>query len=215
MQRAMKNRHSTDSRMVIEKQKLYATLASAEAALARAVIQSAEAGASWIDTSRKLGMVRPYCRQLRSALIELDGAESANTIEKVRANCRELRAVFLELHRSARIPFRCDQPSCSVLRSPRTTCWIGFLDGLISVPGDLEITREKKADLPVQTPAPALQRSAAISAQAPLPGSQHSAPSLLRQAIDLLALVLAYLLYFFIDVQLQILMLPLIITFVP
>ena len=212
---ATQSRHYTDSRMLIEKEKLYDTLASAEAALVRTVIKSAEAGASWADTSRKLGLVRPYCRQLRSALIELDSAESAKAIENVRANCRELRAVFLELDRSAKIPFRCDQPSCSVLRLPRTTCWISFLDGLIFVPGDLEIAPDEEAGLKVQTPVPDLQRSAATSAQRLLPGPQRSAPSLLRQTVDLLALVLAYLFYFFVDVQLQILMLPLIITVVP
>ena len=212
---ATQSRHYTDSRMLIEKEKLYDALASAEAALVRTVIKSAEVGASWADTSRKLGLVRPYCRQLRSALIELDSAESAKAIENVRANCRELRAVFLELDRSAKIPFRCDQPSCSVLRLPRTTCWISFLDGLISLPGDLEIAPDEKADLPVQKPVPDLQRSAATSAQRLLPGTQRSAPSLLRQTVDLLALVLAYLFYFFVDVQLQILMLPLIITVVP
>ena len=215
MLRATQSRHHTDSRMLIEKKKLYDTLASAEAALVRTVIKSAQVGASWADTSRKLGLVRPYCRQLRSALIELDSAESAKAIEKVRANCRELRAVFLELDRSAKIPFRCDQPSCSVLRLPRTTCWIAFLDGLTSVPGDSEIAPDEEAGLQVQTPAPALQRSAATSTPRRLPGTQRSAPSLLRQTVDLLALVLAYLFYFFVDVQLQILMLPLIITVVP
>jgi hypothetical protein len=204
------------SRMVIEQAGLDATLANAEAALARAAFNPADHGADWAAISRKLGIIRPYCRQLRAALAELDATESTDNIDTARSFCRELRAIFLELNPAATIPFRCDQPSCSVLRSPRTTCWVVHLESAIDTTRHAETLSDKPASTPPPSPAPAVQHYGANSAnQEFIRPVARARPPLLRQTFDLLILVAAYLQYYFIDVQLQILSLPFIFTFIP
>jgi hypothetical protein len=202
--------------MVIEQAGLDATLASAEAALARAVITAAADGVDWTATNRKLGIVRPYCRQLRAALAELDAAESTGNIDKARSYCRELRSIFIELNPAATIPFRCDQPSCSVLRSPRTTCWLVHLESAVETTRRAETLSDEPASAPPPSIAPAVQRSGGVSVmQKRIRPSARASPSLLRQTVDLLLLIGAYLQYYFIDVQLQIMSLPYIFTFIP
>lgn len=185
------------------------TLASAEAALARAIVGSADAGASWSKTNLKLDYVRVYCRQLRAALADLGGSRSTANIDKARATCRELRVAFLELNPAATIPFRCDEASCSVLRSPPTTCWLDHLERLIAASRQLGARVDGQSAAPDPAPAKAPARSGAGSvALNPWPDAARTAASPLRQGIDLLALVLAYLFYYFADVQLQIATLP-------
>lgn len=184
---------------------LDALLLSAEAAFARAVIGSADIGASWTETNRKLDHVRVNCRQLRAALVDLDSSETAGNVDRARANCRELRMVLLELKPSAMIPFHCDEPSCLLLRSPRTTCWLDHLEGVIAAPPRSETLANSPISVPVPSRERVVRRSAAgSSARKPLSKAVRRKVSILRQAIGLLGLVSAYLAYFFIDVQLQI-----------
>jgi hypothetical protein len=194
---------------VTRSENLEIILASAEAVLARTIINSVEASADWVETNLKLGKIRAYCRQLRAALVELNDSESAIRLENARDCCREIRTVLLELNRSASIPFRCVDSSCALLLSPRTTCWLNALDGAVAPPGNLETSAADLIKLPAPSPEQAVQRiNTGLSAQKPIPWFTRERPSIQRQAIGFLALILAYLKYYFIEIQLEILSLP-------
>jgi len=186
-----------------------AALASAESALAREVIDLIDVSADWAEANRKLGMVRPYCRQLRAAIVELDRSESAHTVEYARTFCRKLRTIFLELEPATTIPFHCDDSSCSLTRSPRTTCWLKHLEGMLAAHSLLETSANRPIPAPAASPAQAMEQSGARSStKAPMRNGARAGPSVLRQAIGFLALILAYLKFYLIDVQLQIMTLP-------
>jgi len=194
---------------VVRQDDIQDVLASAEAALARAIINSAELGANWAETNLKLEKVRTYCRQLRAALVELGRTESIVKLENARSCCRALRAVILELKPSASLPFRCLDTTCAISSSPRTTCWLPVLEGAIAAPSRLGTSSECVVGEPPPSTEPAIRRfNASFPAQVLGPRDLPGRPSLLRQTLDLLALILTYLLYFNIDVQVQILELP-------
>lgn len=177
--------------------------------LSRGATDSVDANRDRAAKSHELCKLRLYGRQVSAALAELDRSQSPDNVEDARRHCRELRLVLLELNPSATIPFHCDQPLCSVLRSPRTTCWIRHFQDLIQGPLALEPSAND-----------------AICARVPLPAQIRQEPdrshfrkepdrpvvretlSDLRHAIELLGLELAYLQYYYFDVQLQILSLP-------
>lgn len=188
-----------------KRETLDAQLSIAEAAIVRATFGSAVIGAGWTDTKFKLDRARLYCRQLRAVLVELNDSESTDKLDKARAYCREVRAVLLELRPTATIPFNCLEPICSVLRSPRTTCWLDHLEGLIAARRVLETSSNSLTKAQAPTPDQTTHRSDLdFSAQKARRKDALAMLPLLRQTIGLLALVLAYLLYFHIDVQLQI-----------
>ena len=194
--------------MATDPEQLQSVLSNAEAAFARGLIASADASAGWPELDRKLGTVRAYCRGLRAALIELDAAPSRANIDKARAICRELRLVFLEINRAATIPFHCEEPACAVLRSPRTTCWLNHLNDVIVADGHRETSdRCVTGDLP-SNQANEEQMPIDSGAQLRRLKDTDGRRSILRQSIGLLALVLAYLEFFFADVQLKIVMIP-------
>ena len=201
---------------MFQREPLEVTLASAEAALTRAVIALVDVSASWSKTNSKLGSVRLYCRQLRGALVKLEHSDATENLDNARACCRELRAVFLELDPSAKIPFRCLDPSCLLLHSPRTTCWLNYLEDATVVAGRLETSsaglNRVLPDSPDQA-APGF--NVGFPAQERNTTAARASRSLLRQTIDLVVLVIAYLSYFFIDVELQILTLPTIFFWLP
>lgn len=192
-----------------KREELDARLSIAEAALAGAEIGSPDVGSGWTKANPTLNHLRVYCHQLRAVLAELDSSESTGNIDKARAYCRQLRTVLLELNSSATIPFRCDAPTCAVLRSPRTACWLDHLERVIATPHSLDTSSNNP--IAVRAPAPdhAVHRSVRdFSAQTLSSNDALAILKLLRQAIGLLAVILAYLLYFHTDVQLQILSLP-------
>jgi hypothetical protein len=192
---------------------LDATLTAAEIALARAVIKSIESGADWTSTNSKLDKVRSLCSQLRRALVELEGSKLVANIDHARAYCRELRTVFLELNPSASIPFHCDERSCTLLRSPRTTCWLNHLEGMIAAHRVIE-PANSLPNTQVPVPARTIHRSNLnVSAQKSSPKVVLARSQLLRQTIGCLALVLAYLIYHHIEIQLEMLKLPSIFAF--
>ena len=171
---------NTAARIVTKPRQLETALATAQAALADTAINPVDVSAGWVGRKFKLDRVRAYCR--------------------------ELRIVFLELNPSATVPFRCDEPSCALLRSPRTTCWLNHLEGVIAADRRLETFASSLTRAGAPTPDQANHRfnNIAFPAQEPSPTDARVRPFLPRQTIDLLALILAYLLYFHIDVQLQI-----------
>lgn len=117
---------------------LEATLATTEAALDRTVVGAIGVSARWVAIAASLDKVRGCCRELHSALLQLRCSESASDLEYARSCCREIRVVLLELNRSASIPYRCLDPSCSLLATPRRTCWFNSLDDTLSGPLRLE-----------------------------------------------------------------------------
>jgi hypothetical protein len=203
----------TAAQLVANREHLDVVLASAEAALARAVITSADASSGWAEANLKLDNLRTCCRQLRAALVELNRTESTANFDEARAYCRQLRAVLLELDRSASISFHCMDLSCALLLSPRTTCWLHCLDGAVALAHHAEASADDLIAVPIPSPDHAIHPcNNGFSVQETIPGDARVRPSLLRQTIGLLALSFAYLNYYFIEVQLEILNLPLIFT---
>ena len=153
--------------------------------------------------NRRLDLVRLYCRELHAALKAVRVSGSIADLDKARNCCRIVRAALLEVYPAEAIPFRCMDASCTLLCPPRTTCWLGVLERAIAPPPAL------KAGFAVPvaaTPAPVTDARARMP-QVPLlrQARARANPLLARQGVGLLALIAAYLLYFHIDVQLQIL----------
>jgi hypothetical protein len=162
------------------RKELEATLAEAEAALVDAVINSTKVDGDRAEANANLDKARVYCRLLHAALVELAGPVS--------------------------IGFRCADLSCDLLFSPRTTCWSDCLEGRLAVPPQLESSSNCPFRISIPSPEQAIHRiNISISAQEPSRRDALARSSIPRQTTDLLALILAYLLYFHIDVQLQIL----------
>ncbi|MBE0626079.1 MAG: hypothetical protein IH606_14835 [Burkholderiales bacterium] len=186
-----------------------AGLAVAETVLAPAFMHTADSSAGSTESSLSLERVRAYCSKLRAAVVELDSVNSVANVETARDYCSDLRAAFLEMGLIATLPFHCDEPICAMLRSPRTACWIDCLEDLVLLHSASGTSASDWRLLPAPAdPVSARRydrayRAQRAEAQGALPG-----PSLARQAVGLLALILAYLAYYHIDVQLQILHLP-------
>jgi len=136
-----------------------ATLVTAEADLSCAAIGSIYDNAGCDAIRLKLDRVRPYCRELRVALAELDELASPANVDKVRTNCRDLRTVFIALNPSATIPFRCDDPACLIFCAPRTTCWLNQLEALIAADGRLETSSGSLTRTSVPTPDEAILKT--------------------------------------------------------
>lgn len=166
-------------------------------------------GARPAATNPLLYRVRLYCRELHAALIDLRRTKSAADLDKAQDHCRKVRAALLDVDRSAVIPFRCMDPSCSLLSAPRTACWLSVLERALAPPSGSSACDEGAIDAPAAA-FPGDRAGRDSSAAAPLAGEPGAAAKILlvRQSVGFLALVAAYLLYFHIDVQLQILQLP-------
>ena len=160
-------------------------------------------------TNPHLYRVRVYCRELRAALMDLRQSKSAADLDKAQDYCRKVRAALLDLDRSAVIPFRCMDPSCTLLVPPRTSCWLSVLERALAPPAGLRAYDEDAIDAPAAA-SPGAVAGHKNGTAAPLPGEAGAAAKILlvRQSVGFLALVAAYLLYFHIDIQLQILQLP-------
>ncbi|MBE0624397.1 MAG: hypothetical protein IH606_06245 [Burkholderiales bacterium] len=138
---------------------LDAILDTAEVDLSSSAISSIDVNAGCDATTPNLDRVRPYCRELRASLGELDKLDCADNVETARANCRDLRTVLIALNPSATIPFHCDAPTCSLFHSPRTTCWGDDLEALIALdrrPGTSSINLTRTSEL---TPDEAIRQS--------------------------------------------------------
>jgi hypothetical protein len=168
---------------VTKREELEATLAKAEAALADAVISSATVDADPVEANAKLDKARAYCRQVRAALVQLNRSESIPwSGERIDARIRLLG----EISKQAAAASPCSrQLSQHAVRAENKK--------------SQDESRQRKQ----------IHRfNIGFPAQEPGPGDALATPPLLRQTIGLLALILAYLLYFHVDVQLQIMKLP-------
>ena len=190
-----------------EDRELDAVLATAEDALAREVIRKADIGEAWAAVHRRIERVRPYCRQLRVSLAKLDASRTVENTVAARSHCRDLRIVIRELNLSAKIEFHCEEATCSLLETPRTTCWKATLKDML--PNPLLEQLAFGTDAHRAGPDPVMSQSVpAAVVRIDKPKAIGVPPSLLRQTVDLAALVASYLQYYFIDVYLQIVCLP-------
>ena len=131
---------------------------------------------------------------LKAAKADGNRAEANAKLDKARAYCRQLRAALVELNRSDSTEAAKREASAS----PPSTQLSEH-----SVHGENKTAQDESGQ---RKPIPRF--NVGFSAQEPSPRDAPARPPILRQTIGLLALTLTYLLYFHIDVQLQIVMLP-------
>jgi chromosome segregation ATPase len=160
---------------------LEAALAKAEAALVNSVTDAARIDANWAEANAKVDKVRARCRQLHAALADPDHAEF---ITRSRERMDTLIKQSEELsRREATASPPSIQSRDHALRGENKR--------------SEDESRRRKLVHRFNIGFSARERREVV-ARSPL----------VRQTIGLLALVLTYLLYFHIDVQLQILRLP-------
>lgn len=144
-----------------------------------------------------------------AAIAEDDQGEAIDRLEKARYHCRQMRAVYVNFHHSAALAFPCLVVRCDFLFSPSATCWTQCLDDTHrNVP---DWTDSEHCPYRPATSLHRRVRSAAASEANPRTSVTASKQTgkILRPALGLIALILAYLFYFHVDIQLQILRLPL------
>ena len=169
--------------MVTKREELEAALAKAEAALANAVVNAAKVDGDRAEANTKLDKARAYCRRVRTALIELDGSQFLARPRK------RINTPIKQSGEDSRRSATANPPSRPLSGHP--------------------VRGENKRSQNESRPRKAIHRfNIGFSAQETKPGNARATPSLLRQTIGFLALILTYLLYFHVDVQLQILRLP-------
>lgn len=167
-------------------------LAQAEAAREYLEARYAEAKAALVTTVTD------------ASKIDTNRADAEAKVEKARARCRELRAVLAD-------PRQLEFITRSRERLVTPAGQPGYLPKgessakPVSVPPRQQAPSSKNAEAAVE-PSPR-KRSKRF-------GKAYVAPPRIREAIGLLALTLAYLHYYYLDVQLQILELPSVMVFV-
>ncbi len=191
---------------------LEAALARAETALTYAVANSAHVGAGWIGESAVLDKARVSCSRLHAALVERKRSESNTSFDEVHGRCRDMRDAVLELNPSASLPLACflNMP-CELSSTPPAVCWLEVLEDAIPAHTQKDTAPKRPVRAPTSSAKQAVRQSdhgSSLRVAQPRVKATHADPSLRRHAIGLLALILAYLVYFHVDVQLQILSLP-------
>ncbi len=125
-----------------------------------------------------------------SSGLDTDRDEANASLEQTRAFCRRARAALAELKRSERAS-RSSESIDTMIRQ------------LLEIP-----RRKTAATPPLRQSNEHGGRGEKNKRSKPGPRGARASPSLLRRSIGLLALVLAYLQFFYLDVQLDILRLP-------
>ena len=166
-----------------KREELEAALAKVEVDLTDAVINAAKVDAHRLEANAHLDKARAYCRQVRAALVKLNRSESIDwSGEWIDTLIKQLGEVS-KRRATASPPSR--QLSEHAVRGENKR--------------SQDESRRRKS----------IHRfNIGFSAQEPSSRDALARPPLLRQTIGLLALILAYLLYFHVDVQLQIVSLP-------
>jgi hypothetical protein len=162
---------------------LEAALARAEAALIDSVADGSRLDANRAEAAADVDRARARCRRLRAALVQLDASAS-------RASLREWSSSQVMQSREG---FKPDAPA-----SPS------------SIPSTAPaVCSESKNSQREPSQGKTIHRAdTGSAARETEPRDVCARSALLRQTIDLSALILAYLAYFHVDVQLQILNLP-------
>jgi hypothetical protein len=163
------------------RERLEAALAEAEAALINTVSDTANiVDANWADANVKVEKARARCRQLRAALVDRDHANRI-TRSRVRSDAGIKQSEEL--------------PKQELAASPPAI-----------QPRDHALAGESKRSQDESRRRNPIQRFRMFFSGEELnPKDARARSTLIRQAIEFLGLVLAYLLYFHIDVQLRIL----------
>jgi hypothetical protein len=168
---------------VTKREELEAALAKAEAALAKAVINAGKVDSDRAEANAKLDNARAHCRRAHMALIELDDSELIAWSRKW------INTPIKQSGKDSKRSASASPPSRPSSEHP--------------------VHGENKRSQDESGPRKAIHRiNVGFSAREPKPGDARARPSLLRQTVGLFALILTYVLYFHVDVQLQIVSLP-------
>jgi hypothetical protein len=180
-------RHLGETPLIVTKQEeLEAALAKAEAERERLEATLAKAKAALVNTVTN------------AARIDVDRAEANAKVDQARAYCRQLRAALSELNRSgpkSRSHASIGGPTKQIEEVSKQAAASILPSGLSREPAVHELRSGLADEFGRPTPK---RRFNAVPARS----------ILLRQTIGLLALTLAYLQYYYFDVQLQIVNLP-------
>lgn len=164
-------------------EQLRAALDKAEAALANAVSNAAKVGGDRTEANAGIENARAYCRRVHAVLTEVKHLEPTGRLgEELNIHIGELLDVAKRM--PAAIP-RPRQVSEHPVRAKKSR-------------SQDESGRRK----------PAHRINIGFLALEPSPSGARARRSLIRQAIGLFALILAYLQYYYLDVQLQVMSLP-------
>jgi hypothetical protein len=176
--------------MVIKREELEAALAQAEAAREELEAKLADAKAVLVTTVTD------------ASKIDANRAEVEAKVKKARARCRQLQAALLDISRLGFIAQSRERLGALVEQSDDLST-----SELITRPASVQPRRQatpRKDEGSVVKPS-RLKRF----------GDALAASPQVREAIGLLALTLAYLQYYYLDVQLQIMSLPSVIVLPP
>ena len=169
------------AQIVTKLEELEAALATAEAALAKAALDAYTAGGNQAEANASMDKARAYCLQVRAELKKLRRTEPITTSDETGHIPTGQPAKIADTLHSAR-PGPIANPA---------------VPGESSGSYDPSRQRNPGKRFDIGFPAQGLSRD-----------DVRARPPLLRQTIQLSVLVLAYLGYYFIEVQLQILTLP-------
>lgn len=166
-----------------KREELEATLSEAEATLADAVFYAIQVDANRVEADANLDKARANCRQVRTALVKLNHSDlMAGSYEQIDTQIALFRNV-LKGEATARPPAR-------------------HSNGYAVRGVDNGSQHESKLRRPFH------RSNIGLSAQRPNPRYALASSLFARNVTYLLAVTSAYLLYFYIDVQLQIVRLP-------
>jgi hypothetical protein len=188
---------NTGAAIVTKREELQSALAEAEAAREYLEAALAKAEAALVNTVTD------------AAKIDANRTEANAKVDKARARCRQLRAALVDPDHSRHITRSRKRVDTLVKQSEE----LSKREAAASTPSiqsrdhDLRGENIRSQD---ESPRrkPIHRFEIGFSGQEPSPRDALARSTLIRQTIELLGLVFAYLLYFHIDVQLQILRLP-------
>lgn len=164
-------------------EQLRAALDKAEAALANAVSNAARVDGDRAGANANIENARAYCRRVHAALVEVKHLEPTGRLgEELNIHIGELLDVAKRM------------PAASPRRRPASEHPVRAKDN-----GSQNESGQRK---------PVRRLNIGFLALEPSPRSARARRSLVRQAVGLFALILAYLQYYYLDVQLQVLSLP-------
>jgi hypothetical protein len=171
---------------VAKQEELEAALAKAEAERERLEATLVKAKAALVNTVTN------------AARIDSDRAEANAKVDLARGYCRQLRAALAELNRSG-----------SEARSRESIgTHIGQFEAVSKPAAATGLPPVKSGEHAVRAENKGLADQSGGRQPIPRFSRAHARSTLLRQSIGLLALTLAYLQYYYFDVQLQIVNLP-------
>ena len=182
---------------VDRREELEAALAQTEAAREVLEVAFAEAKAALLNTVTD------------ASKIDANQAEASAKVDKARARCRELRAALVKLDHSTIIT-RSRERKDTVSKQSEELSTQKVTAPLLSVQSrDQALRGENRRSQDESRKGKLVDRfKINFLGQEPYPRDALERIALIRRTIELLGLVLAYLLYFHADVQLQIVSLP-------